>query len=358
MKQVRVGVVGLGMVAQIMHLPFLKELDEFEIAAVCDISESQARRMGDHYGVAARYTDHRTMLEKEDLDAVLILTFNHCEVAVDAAAAGAHILCEKPVCFSVQEGIEIQQAAEKAGVIFMVGYMKRYDESYLLGCRYFDEMKGRGEVRLIDVHDACFQNDLSLRSMYDIRTADDIPPGAAKQNQDTMRARLAQELGDAPENVFTAYRLLLETGSHDVNVLRGAFGDPERVVATEIWPDGNWFTTILDYGGDVRCNLCVARTARNWPDEHITAFGTQTTVSVEFPSPFQRNAETYVRRTTMHDDATTVETTCASHSEAFRNELLHFHDCMVNGHAPRTPIADAIEDTRLMAGIIKKYISG
>ena len=62
MKRVRVGLVGCGGVAQMMHLPYLRELDGlFEIAALCDLSPGVLRSVGDHYGVAARYTDFQTL---------------------------------------------------------------------------------------------------------------------------------------------------------------------------------------------------------------------------------------------------------------------------------------------------------
>ena len=74
MKRVRVGLVGCGGVAQMMHLPYLRELDGlFEIAALCDLSPGVLRSVGDHYGVAARYTDFHELVAR-DLAAVLVLT--------------------------------------------------------------------------------------------------------------------------------------------------------------------------------------------------------------------------------------------------------------------------------------------
>ncbi len=356
MKPIRVGVVGLGMVAQIMHLPYLKDSEDFEIAAVCDVSRRLAERMAAHYGVPYACTNIDDMLEHGAVDAVFILTFNHCEIAKKAARAGKHIFCEKPVAFSVQEALEIKRAVDKAGTVFMIGYMKRYDQGFLMGLKHFRDMIKTRDVRMITVHDACFANDLAIRSMYRLIKCGDIPTEIITDGLDTMERRLRQAVGkDAPPHMISAYRLLLETGSHDVNVLRGAFGDPVRVLHTEIWPEGNWISTTLDYGGDLRCNLTVARTARNWPDEFITAYGLRNTVTVEFPNPFHKNAATVVRRTIMDGDATTDQTTKASHEEAFEAELRHFADCVRRGKTPLTSLDDGIADTKLMTAIVKAY---
>ena len=72
MTRVRIGVVGCGAIAQIQHLPFLSELaEEFEIAAVCDVSPSAAKYAAELFHVPNRYTDYRDLLAS-DVDAVLL----------------------------------------------------------------------------------------------------------------------------------------------------------------------------------------------------------------------------------------------------------------------------------------------
>jgi len=349
-------VIGLGLIGQIMHLPYVKEMDEFELTAVCDASPKLTKRIAEHYNVPFATTDWREFVSYKDMDAIIILTINHSDIAIAAARAGKHILCEKPVTFSVKEGLEVKKAVDKSGVTFMVAYMKRYDDGFLLGKKYFDAMKKRGDVRLIEVHDVCFDDALAISSMYDIWKYNDIPEKLRKENAAKMNARLREAMGaSAPDYVVTAYRLLLETGSHDVNVLRGAFGAPKRVLSTEVWPDGYWLTSTLEYGGDVRCVFSMAVTERNWGDEHITAYGKTETVSVEFPNPFHRNEATLVNRISMNGDITARETIKASHAEAFKCELRHFHECVAKHKKPLTTLEEGIEDTQLMTDMIKAY---
>ena len=130
--RLKVGVIGAGVIAQVMHLNYLRELsDRFEVVALCDISGENADNNADRYNIGKRYTDWREMLDDADIDAVFILTSgSHAPIAIAAANAGKHVLVEKPMCFSVAEGLEMKAAADAAGVTLMVAYPKRYDPAF------------------------------------------------------------------------------------------------------------------------------------------------------------------------------------------------------------------------------------
>src|SRR5512137_475895 len=74
MGRIRVGVIGCGLIGQMMHLPHLKELHElFEVVALCDVSPGTLRYVGDYYGVTKRFMNHHDLL-KESIDAALVLS--------------------------------------------------------------------------------------------------------------------------------------------------------------------------------------------------------------------------------------------------------------------------------------------
>ena len=114
-KRLRVGVIGCGLVAQVMHLHYLRELsDRFEIAAICDLSEEVRTAMAREYAVPEQFATWQELLARP-LDAVLVLTSgSHAPIAVAAAKAGMHVLVEKPMCFSVAEGRTMIEAADAA----------------------------------------------------------------------------------------------------------------------------------------------------------------------------------------------------------------------------------------------------
>ena len=96
------------------------------LVAVCDVSASAGAEFGAEMGVP-HVTDHRALLDRQDVDAVLVVTPNglHTQVVLDAAGAGKHIFCEKPFAFTVAECDQMISTAEKHGVRLMVGHVLR-----------------------------------------------------------------------------------------------------------------------------------------------------------------------------------------------------------------------------------------
>ena len=128
---IRMGIIGCGSVAQVMHLPNMRDMDQFEIVALADIARDTLDAVGEHYGVAARYTDYHGLLARDDIDAVGIFTpTTHAPPALAALRAGKHVLSEKPLCYAQAEIDELRAAARESGRKLMVAYMKRYDPGY------------------------------------------------------------------------------------------------------------------------------------------------------------------------------------------------------------------------------------
>ena len=99
-RRLRMGFVGCGEVTQIMHWPSLYQLpDQYEVTALCDVSASILEELGKLWNVRTLTTDHRELVAHSDVDAVLVANPNafHAEVALDAIAAGKHVLVEKPM---------------------------------------------------------------------------------------------------------------------------------------------------------------------------------------------------------------------------------------------------------------------
>lgn len=114
--RVRVGFLGLGRIADLQCLGYL-EHPRAEIAAVCDLDESLARRRADAWGAKRVYTDAAALLADGDLDAVEILTPHHlhAEQACAALAAGKHVSLQKPPTRSLAELDAVSRAAEASG---------------------------------------------------------------------------------------------------------------------------------------------------------------------------------------------------------------------------------------------------
>jgi predicted dehydrogenase len=359
MQRIKIGIIGCGMVAQIMHLPHLTELsDRYEVAALCDLSPSLVQSLGERYQVERRYADYERMLDEVDLDAVLVLTLSHFEPALAALRRGKHALVEKPMCHTLREADALVDAAESQRATLMVAYMKRYDPAYRYGLARIKEMK---QPRLIRVHDINGPNDWIIRDLLNVQRPADVPAEVVEAGRRAIAAKLAEAIGDAPEFVRNAYGLILGLASHDVTILRGAFGSPRRIVGTQIEANGRFVTSLLDYGDELAGVFAAGSIALKQFEEELTVWGTDRVVKISFPSPFVKNMPTLVevREQELSEgqdpgDTPYVERrVTASYEEAFKRELYHFYDCVTTGAEPLTSGKEGREDTRLMIDIVR-----
>lgn len=131
MSKVRLGLIGAGKGGRAVALS-LKGLPEVELTALCSSRESTAREAAGLYGVERHYGDYRELLGDNAVDAVFIAAPNHlhCEMAVAAAQAKKHILCDKPMALSLQDADTMIDAARRNGVKLMVGFSERFITSF------------------------------------------------------------------------------------------------------------------------------------------------------------------------------------------------------------------------------------
>jgi predicted dehydrogenase len=125
---VRVGIIGVGIMGY-NHARVLAELPHVELVGVADPDRSQAMLVANMIGCDA-VADHKTLIGL-GIDAVVIAapTHLHHPIALDCISAGLHVLVEKPIAPSVEEGRQIVAAARRAGVMLMVGHVERFNPS-------------------------------------------------------------------------------------------------------------------------------------------------------------------------------------------------------------------------------------
>lgn len=121
MDRVRLGVVGLGNVSE-LNLPGYLEDPRCDVVALCDRRLERARSFADRWGVPNAYASIEQMLADDGIDAVEILTptYMHADHVVQAANAGKHVSCQKPIATSVSDARRMIDSCSKAGVTFRV----------------------------------------------------------------------------------------------------------------------------------------------------------------------------------------------------------------------------------------------
>lgn len=122
----RVGVIGCGAFGQ-HHVRNFSEMEDVELVGVADVDEVQLHAMKERFGVAT-YPDYSQLL-RCDLDAVTVAvpTKVHQKVVLDALKKGIHVLVEKPIASSLEEGREMIVTAQREGKKLMVGHVTRFE---------------------------------------------------------------------------------------------------------------------------------------------------------------------------------------------------------------------------------------
>jgi predicted dehydrogenase len=349
-ERLRVGVVGCGLIAQVMHLHYLRELSElFDISALCDVSPDLRERCAQDYRVGFTCNDWRELLHR-GLDALLILTSgSHAPIAMAAVEAGLHVLVEKPMCFSVAEGQAMIGAAKRASRVLMVAYNKRYDPAYVC---FADDAKRMNDVRLVRITtlEAPF---VPYVAHYRFHKPGAVPQGVEAALSGDNAARITAAIGNVDPLSARAYHLvLLDSLVHEFNAVRGVLGEPDRLDFADITETG--LTAVLRFGS-AQCVL-------NWVDlpgitrysMEFAFFSPDCRLTLSFPSPFLRSEPTLLIREA--GEAGTARSwrteQITSYDESFRQELLHFHECVTSGKTPVTSAEDALRDIALCQSVI------
>lgn len=356
MDRIRIGVIGCGAIAQIQHLPHIAELrDRYELAGLCDASAKLVDFIGEMYHVPsrARVTRYQDLLDL-DLDAVLLCFADpKTDTAVAALNAGKHVFIEKPMCFSVREADRIIGAAEASGKTLMVGYMKQHDPGYQFAR---NEVLAMPDIRFIQANHLHCGNDRHLAE-FTLYAFDDIPGEVIEDTAARRERAIREAIGDAPEAARRIFFSLSGSMIHDISSLRGLFGPPERVVSAEVWRGGSSVTTVLAYENDARC----AATWTSLPELHdfretLEVFGAGRRVGIRFPTGFDRGLPSPVTVQGMDGEQPWTKELVVNKQNAFKLELIHFHECVVKGERPITDGYGARQDHALCRDIVHAYM--
>jgi predicted dehydrogenase len=126
--KLRVALMGVGAIAQVVHLPVLNELDEVELTAVCDVDYVRANALAARFGIPHIFRDDEEVFRSDLIDAIIICTpsYLHEEQAIAALEAGKHVLVEKPLALTPEAVERVIAVAERTGRTLMVAMNNRY----------------------------------------------------------------------------------------------------------------------------------------------------------------------------------------------------------------------------------------
>lgn len=347
-KRIRIGVIGTGSISE-THLTAYASNPDAVISAICDVNEDRARQVATKYGADKVYTDYRELLADSDIDAVSICTWNntHAPISIAALKAGKHVLVEKPLCRTMEEAYEVEEAVRSSGKLLQVGYVRRYDPNVVMLRDFVD----KGEFG-----DLYYAKASTLRRLGN--------PGGWFAD--------VERSGGGP---------LIDIGVHVIDLCWYLMGRPKAtaVSANTYHKLGNRsnvkhlsFYKAADYDA-----------SKNTVEDLASAIirfenGASIMVDVSY-SLHAKKDEGLVRVygekgsfeidpeiaivTEKHDTILNIQpqtdsTAGFTGQPAFNNEINHFIDCIVNGTKQISPVEDGVEIMKILCGIYESAAKG
>lgn len=351
----RFGIIGCGTIAQIMHIPHVVEIPAGELYAITDPAEDLVETLGEKYNVPNRFTSVDGMLDAvgPELDAIIVLTpaSEHAAVVETTLEAGIHTLVEKPLAVSPSDADRMVAAAEASEAVAMVAYMKRYDPAYEQAASEIADLETIDRVTAYDVDP---DHGRIIDEVYDLVDGDP-PEELVRASHKKRRADSKEAIGVDDDDLAADYGGHLEHACHDVNLLRGLFGDVERIDHVDLYADGRYATAHLVYEGGVRCTLDSGFSSRKWFEEFVRIDAPDRTLRLEFGNPYIRNVPTEFEITQGIDDLSS-ETHVPSYEESFKREIEQFIACIEGDQTVRTTFTEARADVRLIADLFRNAL--
>ncbi|MCL4858976.1 MAG: Gfo/Idh/MocA family oxidoreductase [Caldilineaceae bacterium] len=126
-RKIRIAMIGAGAMANTVHYPSLASFDDVEIAAICDLDEQRLTTTADKYGVAARHTDYRRMVEAVNPDAVYVIGPPHLmyDIWYWCLSQGLNLCIEKPMGITIHQARALAHLAAEHNCITQVSFQRR-----------------------------------------------------------------------------------------------------------------------------------------------------------------------------------------------------------------------------------------
>lgn len=354
MARIRLGVVGLGLITQGVHLPNIETLRaHFEVTHVCDASPSLAEAVAARLpGDVTASTDWRAVVADPRVEAVMILTpGSHGETAAAALRAGKHVFAEKPLAHSRSEITELMALAQDRDLVLQVGTMKAHDDIIEPARLAIDRIGALRVVRVTVLHptDECqFEH-------VELIPAASPDPDVVQAGRDYTEARNAEAMGDSAVGVRLLYAdVLLGSVIHEMALLRALglglpqswdFVSVDPILTNDRAPEPPRIMALGKLPGGAQLQL-----SWNWVpdypeyDEEVKVIGSAGRVTLSMPGPYLADHRAHLTAETASDGMRHREEITSGFTTAFVRELQAFAASVRDGAPVRCTAQGALED--------------
>jgi predicted dehydrogenase len=344
---IRIGMIGAGMVGQITHLANFASLPGCRVLAIAELRSELGRLAASRYEVPRLYPSHHELLADPDIDAVVVVTRRPATgpIVLDALRARKHVLSEKPMAHTVEQGARLVAAARSANVIYSIGYMKRHDAGVQHAKQFYETALKSGDYgRPLLMRVYCFNGDFQVGRGDFVMTKEPRPEGL----------ELWPVAPDwLPASMHSDYAAFLNVFIHDLNLIRFFIGRTPAVTAVDMGhPNGR--IAMLD-AGDFPCILEMGEVPFPRWHEGIEIFFERGRLRVELPPPLLQGTPASIEFTPACD--TPKVDLRAAPSWAFHRQAEAFITDIAESRPPIAGGADALEDLRLAEQIWSAHLS-
>lgn len=336
---VNIGMIGAGFIGQLAHLMNYVEIPNCRVLGIAEYRPELRRRVARRFDIPRQYATHLELLADADIDAVIVVTPRPytAPVVLDCLLAGKHVLSEKPMAGTAEQGARLVATAAERNLRYAVGYMKRHDEGTQVAKQWLDEVLASGElgpVLLARAH--CFMGESYCRAGGHVVT--DEPAVYADSGWPTAPAWL-------PEKVAKSYAGYVNTFSHNTNLLRYLFGGNPRVDYARV-SDGPSQLSILDFG-DFRATLETGKsTHRDW-DEITEVYFADGKLTLKTPPALLKNVPASVEIYRAGNVQQILVPRC-DWTWSFRRQAQAFVDDILAAREPIASGRDSLQDLLLL----------
>ncbi len=350
----KVGLIGLGEVAQLMHLPLLADDPRFSIAAITDVSPGLVDHVAHRYGVPRSHDSADALIADSELDAVFILTPDHlhAELLEKAIRIGKHVFVEKPACLTTAQLEPLLSVPRRPGQVVFVGYMRRFSRAFL-------ELKKRlpplETIRHVRIRDIIREAPFFVAQTRNVFKPADVPADIITEGRARTQAMLRSVMGeDCPADALRAYQVLTGLSSHSFSAMRDLLGTPKGVrYATQ--HGGETVVALFDYGSFTALYEAVIDDVSRF-DAGIEVLTQTQHFKLNYDTPYVRNLPTRLEITSSSATQTGTEIVGPIYEDPFRIELEAFRDSIVNGTANKTSLEDSLEDLKLIGAVGRQFL--
>jgi len=347
--KVKIGFIGAGYMGQIAHIANYATLPDVELVALAEGREKTAKAVARRYGIREVYPNHKEMLEKAELDAVVaIMHFNlHHAVVPDVLERGLPLLTEKPICVCSETGERLVKRAEEKGIVYQVGYMKRCDP----GTRFVKEKiaewkrsKEFGSLNYLRVTmppgDWIFEMDPPInmkdKAFYDNETPEEPPTWMTKK-----QAKIYME--------FINYYI------HQVNLTRYLLNEDYSVEYVDA--TGKILVARSDSNIPIVLEMATYEVANEW-HEFYEVFFEKGKIRLSLPAPLARQHAGEVEIYKNRGKDSIYERPVISQKWSMLEQARSFVEAVKNGKKPISPASDAVKDLKVAEDYIRKLFGG